>query len=61
MISYDCFSIPNREPPPLPRCPECGTECYKLYRDSTGMIVGCENCIEELDAIDYLQGMEDWE
>ena len=57
-MTYDCFSIPYREPKPLPTCPECGEECQKLYRDSTGCIIGCENCVDELDAIDYLDELE---
>lgn len=43
---------------PMPVCPECGEECDTLYRDRTGQIVGCENCIDTLDAYDYFDDME---
>lgn len=48
------------EPPEqtMPICPECGEECECLYRDRTGQIVGCENCIDTLDAYDYFDDME---
>lgn len=35
-------------------CPRCGLEAGQLYRDIYGEVVGCENCIEEVDAEDYL-------
>lgn len=37
-----------------PHCPRCGEECETLYRDRYGEVVGCENCVETLDAWDYL-------
>lgn len=36
----------------MPRCPWCGEECEHLYRDRAGTILGCENCIEDLNAYD---------
>ena len=33
-----------------PCCPVCGDECEKLYKDCSGEIFGCENCVEEVDA-----------
>ena len=44
---------------PMPRCPECGEECETLYRDSTGSIIGCDRCIDTLNAYDYQNEMED--
>ena len=49
------MSDPERslEPPeekPAPRCPYCGEECETLYRDRFGVVFGCENCVETLDA-----------
>ena len=44
------------EPPEykVPNCPICGWETDVLYRNkATGDILGCENCIEEVDAWDY--------
>lgn len=50
--------IPERplkppEPEENPRCPCCGEECETLYRDRAGFIVGCENCMETLDAWEH--------
>ena len=36
----------------MPSCPCCGWECSTLYRARGGEIVGCENCIDALDAVD---------
>ena len=49
------MSDPERslEPPeekPAPRCPWCGEECETLYRDRFGVVFGCENCVDTLDA-----------
>ena len=49
------MDIPERqleppEPEAAPCCPCCGEECETLYRDRAGLIVGCENCMETLDA-----------
>jgi len=45
------------EPPELdmPRCPECGEECEILYRNRIGEIVGCDNCLEQIDAYYYTE------
>lgn len=52
---YD--NIPDRplEPPPLPPeewpiCPVCGKETDTFYKDKTGDIVGCGECIRAVDA-----------
>ena len=29
-------------------CPECGAEAEVFYRDKSGYIVGCEECIDKL-------------
>ena len=41
-----------RELEEMPKCPCCGWECNTLYRARGGEIVGCENCIDALDAVD---------
>ncbi len=48
------------EPPEqdMPICPECGEECETYYRDRTGAIIGCENCIDRLDAYFYMEEEE---
>ena len=47
----------HREPE-SPVCPVCGQECETLYRTRADEIVGCENCVEALDAWEN-QSMED--
>jgi ribosomal protein L37AE/L43A len=37
-----------------PKCPVCGEECETLYRDDLE-IVGCEHCIKEIDAYEYME------
>ena len=36
------------EPKP-PRCPVCMQECSHVYKSYWGDIVGCDECLEELD------------
>lgn len=38
-----------------PRCPVCGQECSSVYRNGEGAIVACDNCLEELDAWDWME------
>lgn len=33
-----------------PRCPVCGSECEKIYRDKAGVLVGCDECMSVHDA-----------
>jgi hypothetical protein len=35
-----------------PRCPVCGEECDRYYRNEFNDILGCEHCVEEIDAWD---------
>lgn len=46
-------SLTPPEPDPMPVCPECGAECEWYYRNQIGEIIGCENCIDSLDAYAY--------
>lgn len=41
------------DPDPAPRCPVCGEECETFYIFDETEIVGCDRCIEAVDAIDY--------
>ncbi|UNI72452.1 MAG: hypothetical protein [Chaetfec virus UA24_244] len=53
MYPYNFLAERPIEPPAapsLPRCPVCGTETDTLYRDNDGNIVGCEYCVETVDA-----------
>ena len=44
---YDTHYVPEQE---LPMCPHCGSECEWIYRDRNNVVVGCENCIDTVDA-----------
>ena len=35
-------------------CPVCGQDCRRFYRRFDGTVVGCEECLEIVDAEDYL-------
>lgn len=52
MIHYTLNIEPPVEPPAYtcPRCPVCGLETDKLLRDRCGNIVGCPECVKEVDA-----------
>ena len=40
------------EPPDydVTHCPVCGCECEVLYRNRYGEIIGCDDCIDVVDA-----------
>lgn len=45
-------------PPPEkanPVCPVCGCECEKFYLSLNREIIGCNECIEEVDAYEYAE------
>lgn len=44
--------VPYRK---TPVCPVCGEECEKIYKDVWGNILGCDNCVEEMDAEEALE------
>ena len=44
---YDTYYVPEQE---LPICPHCGSECEWIYRDQNYVILGCENCVDRIDA-----------
>lgn len=39
----------------VPACPVCGEECVVVYRDRFGEYVGCNVCIEEKDACEWME------
>lgn len=43
------------EPEQVPVCPVCGEETDTFKRDYYGDIVGCDNCVRDVDAWDYEQ------
>lgn len=52
MIHYALNIEPPVEPPKYtcPRCPVCDAETDKLLRDRCGNVVGCPECVKEVDA-----------
>lgn len=43
---------PDGKVPAEPVCPVCGRECWHVFRDRYGDIVGCDECLKEIDARD---------
>ena len=43
-----------------PICPVCGGECNEVYKDSTGEILGCDNCLTAFDAWEEDECMRRW-
>ena len=41
-----------------PICPVCQQECGTVYLDRNGNVLGCDNCILELDAYEWLDERE---
>ena len=33
-----------------PHCPICGAECETLFRDKSGVVFACDECVEKQDA-----------
>lgn len=38
---------------PMPVCPVCGWECKTIYLNVNRNPIGCDNCIDAVDAADY--------
>lgn len=47
--------FPDPPEQPMPRCPVCGEECETVYWDVNNQIVGCDNCLLELDAYEWYE------
>lgn len=41
--------------PKAPRCPICGAETDTFKKDHYGEIVGCDECVKDIDAWDYVE------
>lgn len=47
--------VDYRETEPVEyRCPVCGEECEAIYRNAQGETVGCNECVERVDAWEAL-------
>lgn len=45
--------------PDCPICPVCGDECETYYRRQGNEILGCENCIVEVNAYEWQKEQEE--
>lgn len=36
--------------PKWPHCPVCGSECEEVYKDTNGVVFGCEECVSTKSA-----------
>ena len=54
-MGWGVHDYPSPPETATPICPECGEECEKIYRSVNGEVIGCENCIREQDAWEYLE------
>lgn len=52
------YGTPDGRPEVVPTCPECGAECDTLYRNRYAEIIGCESCIDRVDALEVLSREE---
>ena len=43
---------PDGKEPVFPICPVCGEECDTMYKDRYGAYVGCDVCMETVNAWD---------
>lgn len=51
------YPSPTEDPEVI--CPVCGCDCRTYYRTLNGEIVGCDECIETVDAIEWQQEQAD--
>lgn len=42
-----------------PRCPVCGEECKTIYLNDAGEAVGCDECIEAVNAYEWADKREE--
>lgn len=50
MTDPGLLTYPDAPEYDVPHCPVCGQECEILYRNRYGEIIGCDDCIESIDA-----------
>lgn len=43
----------------MPVCPVCGQECETYYKNLNGEVLGCDECIEAVDAREHQQEQRD--
>lgn len=52
IVNMERTGYPDGKEPPMPHCPVCGAECETIYRNRSGECVGCDVCMNTLDAWD---------
>ena len=48
--SLEQTGLPPWDDGSAPVCPICGSECSIVYKDVTGEILGCDECLTPCDA-----------
>lgn len=36
-----------------PECPVCGDFCKTVYRNDAGSVIGCDRCVQAMDAYEW--------
>ena len=49
---HDYPSPPDEE---MPICPVCGQECETYYKNLNGEVIGCDECVQAVDAREHQQ------
>lgn len=52
-MGWGVHDYPSPPEPDEAYCPVCGSTCGKYYRSLNGEILGCDECVEEIDAFEY--------
>lgn len=52
-MGWGVHDYPSPPEPDEAYCPVCGSACEKFYRSLNGEILGCDECIDEVDAFEY--------
>lgn len=50
--NLEATGYPDGKEPEYPHCPLCGEECETIYKDRYGAYVGCDVCIDTINAWD---------
>lgn len=48
--NMEMTGYPNGSEPEYPHCPVCSAECDEVYKAKDGTIVGCDMCLQRLNA-----------
>lgn len=52
---------PDGKEPDYPKCPICGAEAEEFYKFDGITIVGCDNCIDKVDAWEEQESWDTYE